>query len=142
MDGQLGKGDFTVSVVTQIRVQAGSQAGPAIAHDAVAGSGHITGNPNINVSDFYHISINFSTGIFSNGFTNLTLGGSGTYLFNNDITVLGNLIINGGAVLFADYDINVNGNLIINPDGTLSLSNSKTVTVGGTFTNNGRYIRH
>ena len=128
-DGQLGIGN-TVAQVGQIRVQAGSQAGPAISHTPITGGGTITGTPNINFSDFYHINIILNTGIFTVGFTNLTLGGSGTYSLNHDINVFGNLVINNATLSAGTYGIVLSGNWT-NNNGTFN-AGSGTVTLNST----------
>ncbi|MCX7927480.1 MAG: autotransporter-associated beta strand repeat-containing protein [Candidatus Omnitrophica bacterium] len=98
-NGQLGKGDFTVSAVEQIRVLAGSQVGPVI--QIVITGTLVNQTATINI---YLASTNY---------TNLTISNryQANYWLSGNTFIAGNLIIEENAILRAgSYTLTVSGN--------------------------------
>ncbi len=138
-NGQLGNGT-TVGAVDQIRVHAGSQAGPVITQLEIEGV-LLTQTSTFNFSDLFHPSLT----IPDITYFNLTLSNNqGSFWLTGDTDVLGDLVIDH-AVLSADtYNLNVSGNWTNNggtfnaDTGTVTLNSStqaQSVTSGGSAFN-------
>ncbi|MFA5119199.1 MAG: autotransporter-associated beta strand repeat-containing protein [Candidatus Omnitrophota bacterium] len=137
--GQLGNGT-TVGVVEQIRVQAGSQAGPVF--DQLVVSGILTTQTStFNFANLYQPNINIAALTYNN----LILSNSnGTYWLTGTTNVLGNVVIDNATLSADSYTLNVSGNWT-NTDGVFnagtgtvvlnSSAQSQTVTSGGSAFN-------
>lgn len=87
---------------------------------------------NVLSAEYYNLDINAGAGSATYTATglgmiinnNLTIGGTGVSTFN---------------VTANDPSVDVNGDLVIRSNGTLSASNSNTLTVGGDYDNNGTF---
>jgi filamentous hemagglutinin family protein len=131
-NGQLGKGDFTVGAVDQIRVQAGSQAGPVI-QLVVSG----TLNNQTAIINIYLSAVRY---------TDLTISNNhqANYWLSGNTIVSGNLVINNATLNAGTYDVAVSGNWTntggtFNPGtGTVTLNSStqtQSITSGGSAFN-------
>jgi filamentous hemagglutinin family protein len=137
--GQLGNGT-TVGVVDQIRVQAGSQAGPVFNQLVVSGT-LTTQASTFNFANLYQPNINIAALTYNN----LILSNSnGTYWLTGTTNVLGNVVIDNATLSADSYTLNVSGNWtntngVFNAGtGTVVLNSSaqsQTVTSGGSAFN-------
>lgn len=101
--GQLGNGS-TVGEVDQIRVMAGSQAGPQI--QLV-----VTGTLQPQTSTFHYASLYAPhIDIAAGPYFNLTLSGGSSYWLSGTTTVSGNLLIDDSTLSADIYTLNVGGN--------------------------------
>jgi filamentous hemagglutinin family protein len=116
-DGQLGNG-LAVSVVEQIRVQAGSQLGPVIQLNVL---GYLTNQTAI-----------FNIYISAVNYTNLTISSnnSANYWLSGNTIVTGNLFIDNATLNAGSYNIEVSGDWT-NTAGTFN-AGTGTVTLNGT----------
>jgi hypothetical protein len=138
-NGQLGNGT-TVGVVEQIRVQAGSQAGPVINQLVVTGTLD-TQTSTFNFSNLFQPNINIPFRTYNN----LIISDSqGTFWLTGTTTVLGNLIIDNANLSAGSYTLNVSGNWTntngaFNPGtGTVTLNSAtqtQAITSGGSAFN-------
>ncbi len=138
IDGQLGNGT-TVGQVEQIRVQAGSQAGPAI--QLVVTGSLDTQTSTFNYANLFQPNINIAPLTYNN----LTLANSqGTFQLTGTTNVLGNVLIDNVTLSANSYTLNVSGNWtntngVFNAGtGTVNLNSStqtQSVTSGGSAFN-------